>query len=699
MSDQRIEQLKGIFFEEAEEGLETMEQGLLELDEGSRDPELINTIFRAAHSIKGGSGTFGFSELIEFTHSMESLLDAMRSGDQEITTEATSALLESVDHLRALLTDARNREPIDPESSRPFIQRLNAILGRAEAAEAPPAEGAPAPTSKGWNIVFRPHPDLMQTGNDPYLIVRELSGLGPLTTVVDTSAVPSWDDLDPENLYLAWTIRLEASAEEGQIHDAFAWVDDQADITIEPLRGAHPPHPAPGTVAPKVGAAAAAPAAPAAQGKPSDQKPPVGAPKSDAAAARASKTTSSSSSIRVSIDKVDALINIVGELVITQSMLGQIEKDFDISKLDKLRDGLSQLERNTRELQESVMRIRMLPISSVFSRFPRMVRDLSKQLDKKVHLELSGESTELDKTVMEKIGDPLVHLVRNSLDHGLENPAERVAAGKPETGRIELNAFHQGGNIVIEICDDGRGLPADRIREKAISTGLMSADDTSMPLEKVYDFIFHPGFSTAKEVSDLSGRGVGLDVVRKNIRALGGSVEVQSMPGEGTRFTIRLPLTLAILDGQLINVGGETYIVPLVSIIESLQIDQKMVNAIAGKAEVYRLREQYIPIVRLYDLFGIDGGSQKLHGGLLVVVEGDGQHAGLLVDDLQNQQQVVIKSLDTNFRRVDGVSGATILGDGTVALILDIPGLIKFANQRSRGEKTRLLPRDNFALN
>ncbi|MEQ9498351.1 MAG: chemotaxis protein CheA [Deltaproteobacteria bacterium] len=688
MSDSRIEQLKGIFFEEAEEGLETMEQGLLELDDGSKDPELINTIFRAAHSIKGGSGTFGFSELIEFTHSMESLLDAMRSGDKAITTEATSALLESVDHLRALLTDARNNEPIDSESSRPYIDRLNAILGADdESAAGGEAEARDdSARAAGWNIEFKPHPDLMQSGNDPYLIVREIAGLGPAKTTVDVSNVPSWDILDPENLYLGWTIRLEAAAEEAQIHDAFAWVDDQADIRVEPIEAAASAAPEP-VQAPK--------AAPAPSPKQAEAAAPAKAP----ATPKPRSAKAGSSSIRVSIDKVDALINIVGELVITQSMLGQIEKDFDMSKLDKLRDGLSQLERNTRELQESVMRIRMLPISSVFSRFPRMVRDLSRQLEKKVHLELSGESTELDKTVMEKIGDPLVHLVRNSLDHGLEMPADRLEAGKPETGRIELNAFHQGGNIVIEICDDGRGLPTERIREKAIAKGLLSADDSSSSTEKIHDFIFHPGFSTAKEISDLSGRGVGLDVVRKNIRALGGSVEVQSSPGEGTKFTIRLPLTLAILDGQLINVGEETYIVPLVSIIESLQIDGKQVNAIAGKAEVYRLREQYIPIVRLYDLFGIEGGERKLDGGLLVVVEGDGQHAGLLVDDLQNQQQVVIKSLDTNYRRVDGVSGATILGDGTVALILDIPGLIKFANDRSRRADTPRLPQDKFALN
>ncbi|HFE37019.1 MAG TPA: chemotaxis protein CheA, partial [Gammaproteobacteria bacterium] len=385
-------------------------------------------------------------------------------------------------------------------------------------------------------------------------------------------------------------------------------------------------------------------------------------------------------SIRVGIDKVDALINMVGELVITQSMLSQLGEDMDQSKIEKMQDGLGQLERNTRELQESVMRIRMLPISFAFQRFPRMVRDLSQKLGKEIELRLLGEQTELDKTVMEKIGDPLVHLVRNSIDHGIESPEEREAAGKPRMGVVELNAFHQGGNIVIEIDDDGKGIDKDVVLAKAIENGVVSENE-SLTDEQIYDLIFAPGFSTAKVVSDVSGRGVGMDVVKRNIRELGGNIEVKSTKGVGSKIIIRLPLTLAILDGQLIRVGKDTYIIPLVSIIESLQVRNEQVNGIAGQAELYKLRDEYVPIVRLHDVLNLKPDSEKLTDGLLVIVEGDGGQAGLFVDDLLGQQQVVIKSLETNFRPVEGVSGATILGDGTVALILDVAGLVKLSKQ------------------
>ncbi len=378
----------------------------------------------------------------------------------------------------------------------------------------------------------------------------------------------------------------------------------------------------------------------------------------------------------------------VGELVITQSMLGEIGsgeiEEFDAARLEKLRDGLQQLERNTREMQESVMQIRMLPISFSFNRFPRLVHDLSSKLGKKIELKISGENTELDKTVMEKIGDPLVHLVRNSLDHGIEMPDERIAQGKPETGVIHLNAFHQGGNIVIEISDDGGGLPADKILAKARERGLVGADE-ALSHERTLELIFEPGFSTAEVVSDVSGRGVGMDVVRRNIKDLGGTIEVHSTLGEGSTFTIRLPLTLAILDGQLLSVGDETFIMPLISIIESLQVDTAMVNSVAGSTEMYRLRDDYIPIVRLYEIFGIEPKTTRLQEALLVVVEHEGNKIGLMVDELLGQQQVVIKSLETNYRRIEGISGATILGDGTVALILDVGGLISLSGSGGSG--------------
>jgi two-component system chemotaxis sensor kinase CheA len=369
----------------------------------------------------------------------------------------------------------------------------------------------------------------------------------------------------------------------------------------------------------------------------------------------------------------------VGELVITQAMLTQLsEGEFSPTKLASIQEGMAQLAHNTRDLQESVMRIRMLPISFVFSRFPRLVRDTSKKLGKEIELKLLGEQTELDKTVMEKISDPMVHLVRNSMDHGLETPEDRIAAGKSAKGILTLNAYHQGGNVVVEITDDGKGLNTNKIKQKAIENGLIKESD-DLSEQEINELIFEPGFSTADQVSDLSGRGVGMDVVRRNIQALNGTVELESRPGEGSTFTIRLPLTLAILDGQLIRVGSHIYIIPLVNIIESLQIQPDKVNSVGGEYDVLRLRDEYVPIIRLYDSFNHKPDSEKLEDGLLVVVDSDNGKVGILVDELLAQQQVVIKSLEANYMRVEGVSGATILGDGRVSLIVDIGGLVKLA--------------------
>ncbi len=500
--------------------------------------------------------------------------------------------------------------------------------------------------------------------------------------------------MDPELSYLSWTIHLKNNEQQGPIDKAvieeiFEWVEDDCDLTIEPIISQADDT---GTSEPLDSLQAAETAvtetvtvadnvAPITGESDSQtvlsKEPAAGAQQKPAA--RKKKVTETGS-IRVGTDKIDTLINMVGELVITQSMLSQMGEDFSMEKIEDLREGLAQLERNTRELQESVMRIRMLPISFSFQRFPRLVHDLSQKMNKKIELKMLGEQTALDKTVMEKIGDPLVHLVRNSLDHGIEDPQTRLAAGKSETGTITLNAYHQGGFIIIEISDDGAGLPRDKLLNKAIEKGLVTEQD-NLPDEKIYDLIFHPGFSTADQVSDISGRGVGMDVVRKNIKELGGNVDVSTEEGKGTTFTIRLPLTLAILDGQLIKVGNETYIIPLVSIIQSLEIEIDNINTIAGTTEVYKMRDEYIPLVRLYEVFDVQLGTYCLQDCLLVVVEGDGGKAGILVDDLLSQKQVVIKSLETNYKRIPGVSGATILGDGTVALILDMSGLLTLAKE------------------
>ena len=661
-----VSQFQKVFFEESLEHLANMESALLQLEGGGDDPEIVNVIFRGAHSIKGGGATFGFEAVARFTHLVETLLEQVRSGETAITSGIIAMLLESVDVLRDMIGSLQAGDEVDTSCSVSLQEQLRKALTdgnenlppvKDEEPVVPPAVHT---DDSGWHIQFRPYRHFFRTGNDPHRILRELSGLGSLEIRSDVSALPGFMEMDPEECYLAWDIVLSGHAERTELDEIFAWVEGDCDLNIQPL---------------------------------ADQKQAVmipdeiRQPDSNPASLVAERRTghdrrqADSESIRVGIEKIDAIINMVGELVITQSMLSEVGmtlQGLDDHGLESLRDGLDQLERNTRELQEGVMRIRMLPISFAFSRFPRLVHDLSSKLGKKVELKLSGEQTELDKTVMEKIGDPLVHLVRNALDHGIESPEMRCSQGKPETGQIHLDAYHQGGNIVIEVSDDGAGLNRQRIAARARERGLVP-ESGELEEERILDCIFDPGFSTAETVSDVSGRGVGMDVVRRNIRDLGGSVDVSSQPGRGSRFTIRLPLTLAILDGQLVRVGDQVYVTPLISIVESLQVCAEQINSIAGRGEVYRLRDEYIPIMDLRRKFDINPPASALVGSLLVVVESEGKKTGLVVDELLGQQQVVIKSLETNYRPVACISGATILGDGTVALILDAGQLVNAA--------------------
>ncbi|NOY62516.1 MAG: chemotaxis protein CheA [Gammaproteobacteria bacterium] len=679
-----MQQFHQTFFEESFEGLNDMERELLNFEAGNGDSDAINTIFRAAHSIKGGSATFGFSEVAEFTHRMETLLDEIRDGKRDMTSQAANLLLKSVDELRAMLTAMSDHEDIDTAEVLHLQQQFDLLLQGDEPSQAgdkgvdvsADVEQESA-AGTGWKITFSPHPHMLGTGNEPLRMFRELGSLGELTVSVDHSKLPSFDELIAEECYLAWTLSVVGDIPLVSVEDVFDWVTDDCDLTITALSddsvvredGHEETHDS--TTDEKL----------ALVGNPAEEKRSGGERRSPLE--RRKPSSAEASSIRVSTEKIDELVNMVGELVITQSMLNQMNEEERAEGDDeKFKDGLAQLARNTRELQESVMRIRMLPISFTFNRFPRMVHDLSIKLNKKIELKTSGEQTELDKTVMEKIGDPLVHLVRNSLDHGIELPEVRLKAGKPETGVVHINAYHKGGNIIIEITDDGAGLRKDKILKKAIEQGLVGKDEV-MSEEKIHDLIFHPGFSTADVVSDVSGRGVGMDVVRRNIKDLGGAIEVTSKEGVGSTFSIRLPLTLAILDGQLVRVGSETYIIPLISIVESLQARPEALSSVAGRAEVYKLRDEYLSIVRLHEIFGLEPKHTNLCDGLLVVVEGEGRNVGLFVDDLLGQQQVVIKSLETNYKRVEGVSGATILGDGTVALILDVSGLIDFSRHGS----------------
>ncbi len=673
--DVDMAEIEQLFIEESIEGLDIMESGLLNLDLGAADPETMNTIFRAAHSIKGGGATFGFTEISEFAHHLETLLDEMRQGTRVVTREAVDLTLQSVDCIRAMI-DCIGSGDIDTSHAAELEKQLTTLLANDGNGAESTSDGASAAvpaenqsTVVSWQIQFKPEPAMLKSGNDPLRILRALKTLGDVAATCHGSDQLLLGAFNPEEVVLSWDISLVGDATQEQIAQVFEWVSDECELRIERLDTDDNPIALPvdatsetkNQVAPEASEPASEPAK-----------------KSPTAVA---KSSSDGGSIRVNIDKVDALINLVGEIVITQSMLSRFHNEFDFSDLDNLREGLSQLSRNTRELQESVMAIRMLPISFAFSRFPRLVRDTGNALAKKVELRLSGEGTELDKTVLEKIGDPLVHLVRNSLDHGLESPEERVAAGKPETGVLELNAFHEGGNIVIEVIDDGAGINKEKVLEKARAKGLVGRDEV-LSDERISNLIFLPGFSTVDQVSDLSGRGVGMDVVRRNIADLGGNVSVHSETGVGSRFTIRLPLTLAILDGQLVRVGKESYIISLISIVETIQVKSDRVNSIAGTAEMFKLRDEYLPVLRLHDMFDISADSTQIDDGLLVVVEANGERVGVFVDELQEQQQIVIKSLEANYRSMQGISGATILGDGTVALIIDVPGLIQRFRQR-----------------
>ncbi len=679
-------QFHQVFFEESFEGLEVMEQGLMDLEPGTPDSEVINGVFRAAHSIKGGSGTFGFKEIANFTHVMETLLDEMRDNTREVTENNSDILLKSVDCLREMLEAAQNGTPVDQNRVSEYQQALELELDSASSDSADNCKTVENPQeettseSTGWSISFQPHSQLFQTGNDPLAIIRELSELGQLEVNIDTSQVPEFNLMECEDCYFKWNLILTSSdVGREQIDELFAWVESDCILEIEAL----------GVAAESSKAADLANQSTSDKAETTDSLPIPQRRSSDGGGTNGDRRVkdrrskqSSASSIRVDTVKIDSLINMVGELVITQSMLGLLGETIEDNQkithqeIEKLCDGLMQLERNTRELQENVMQVRMMPISFTFSRFPRLVRDLSSQLGKKIDLKMSGENTEVDKNIIEKIGDPLVHLVRNSLDHGIEMPDERIASGKSETGTIHLNAFHRGGNIVIEIADDGKGMDKEMLRQKGIEKGLIDSEDI-LSDKQIFDLIFMAGFSTASEVTDVSGRGVGMDVVRRNILELGGSVEIDSSMGVGSTITIRLPLTLAILDGQTIRVGEEHYIVPITSIVESLQIKSEMVNIVSGQGETLKLRGEYIPIIRLHNVFGLETKDTIIQEGLLVVVESDGQQMGLLIDELLGQQQVVIKSLEHNYKRTEGFSGATILGDGRVALILDMPGVMR----------------------
>lgn len=721
-------QFQDAFFDEAAEHLAIVEEGLLELEQHPEDRDLLNKIFRSAHSIKGGSGMFGFSAVAQFTHKMETLLDLLRNGQKPVSPEIADLLLKSTDCLKTLIEAAKTGVLVDDATVQRLMDELASASAsspqpsKAHAAEAKPNQIQERLGDQTYRITWIPPDWLFQRGLDPLQVLRELSNLGNLTEVViDMSRLPNLDEIDPEKCYLSWQIRLTTGKDQKAIEAVFEFVREDSTLTIEAVSGTESGGKNDGVNASGASIAITHPASLTPDGNGEKPKPlgeilveggvvsretldhalaqqkKVGeilveqkavTPQQLEQALQKQKQQDSSTpakkadtaSIRVDTAKIDKLINLVGELVITQSMLSDLGSRFEMRQLPVLLERVAQLERNTREIQERVMGIRMLPIGTAFSRFPRLVRDLSAKAGKKIQLVLSGEETELDKTVIESIGDPLTHLVRNSADHGLEGQDERLDNNKPELGTIRLNAFHEGGSICITVEDDGRGLNRDKIIAKAVKQGLISESD-KLTDDQIWPLIFKPGFSTAEKVTDVSGRGVGMDVVKRNIEAIGGTVVIKTEQGKGTTFTLKLPLTLAIIEGMTVRIGQETYIVPLLSILESIQPKEGVVKTVVGKGELINVRGTYLPVIRLYEVFALKPEHTLPTKAILLILETEGEQVAVMVDEILGQQQVVIKSMEQNFRKVEGIAGATILGDGTVGFILDVRGVLEIARR------------------
>ena len=728
-----LSQFYQVFFEEAGENLENMEQLLMKLDIEAADDEELNAIFRCAHSIKGGAATFGFTDVAELTHQMETLLDKLRRHELQPTAAMVDVLLSSGDSLKAMLARHAGGGGDEVDTTELLFNIRAMVAGEGATAAAAPqmpvaaepapvaAQAAPAQTDTSpLSTVVAPTAGQrlveLRVGplNDPAVadnlaeLFKEITDLGTIEPLPDHASLAG-----------VRRFKVNTSTAESELLDLFTFHVAREQVAFFSLEAA-PAKPAAPVAAPAAPAAdtgfgffddapgspvAAAPTAEtqvvqAAQEKASgygffDNAP--GAPADKPAAASAASESApakpaapkpaapkaekpaagglEASTIRVSVEKVDQLINLVGELVITQAMLAQNSRGLDPVVYQQLVSGLTDLDRNTRDLQEAVMSIRMIPMSTVFSRFPRMLRDLANKLGKKVELVTQGEATELDKGLVEKITDPLTHLVRNSCDHGVEMPADRLAKGKPEVGTITLAASHQGGSIVIEVRDDGRGLNREKLLKKAREKGIDAPD--SMTDSEVWGLIFAPGFSTAETVTDVSGRGVGMDVVKKNITSLGGTVEIDSAEGYGMRVAVRLPLTLAIMDGMSVGVGEEVYILPLSSVVESFQVSPEMVKTVGGSGRVVEVRDEYMPVIELEKVFNVPRFDWEHNSGIMVVVEAESGRVAVLVDELLGQQQVVVKNLESNYRKVNDVSGATIMGDGRVALILDVGSLVR----------------------
>ncbi len=720
--DLDFEQFRGTYVTESLELLADMEEKLMELEHGEDDVELLNAIFRCVHSIKGGAGAFGLTQIAHFTHEFEFLLDALREGKIPVDEAITDILLRGRDVVEAMVQAASSGENMPDGYGEDVLSEIVAIneaqknggkpvkqaVKKKEAAKSAVAKVAPVsvplPTSEEiimYTIRFKPHEGLFATGNEPLLLFRELAKLGTLTVRCQMDHLPDLRDMNPDFAYLHWVLDLDSAASEKRLREVFEFVEDECDLEIDILGGFCMDFGTPVTVSTLSDAVQSQPVEHEGGGEDDDEEESSSSSSPVATAAvmpsraksveigEETKAVNAVSSIRVDIDKVDRLVNMVGELVITQGMLQLQARAMPKEAFPDILLGVEELAQHTRELQEAVMAVRMQPVKSIFSRMPRIVRDLSKKLDKQMRLELSGENTEVDKTIIESLADPLTHMIRNSIDHGIEKPDRRAEVGKNREGVIHLSAGNHGGRIEITIEDDGAGINRERVYKIAVEKGVLRPDEVLTP-EEIDHLIFAPGFSTAAEVTDVSGRGVGMDVVRRNIEGIGGTVTVHNNPGRGSKFVISLPLTLAILDGMAVRTGGEQYIIPIANIIETLQPQESAFNKLATGVDVLNVRGEFVPLVYLYQMFGIRGSIIETSKALVVLVECGKDKFGIVVDELIGQQQVVIKSLEQNTDPVEGISGATILGDGKVSLILDTAALYRIGVEASRKKATSI---------
>lgn len=688
------DELTQIFLDESEEELRELETGLIKLEEGDEDDDTINRVFRAAHTIKGSAGLVGFEKVSNFTHTIENILDRIRNHELKVTKKLISHLLESVDVLKRMISASAEGEDIDPALVEEITNRLKRFSrGEAPPEEVPVKEKKPL-EEKIFAVFMGFRSDIFHTGQDPLMLIRELNDIGEILEVRPyTSAIPDFYNLIPTTCYTNWDIRIKTTQPQSEIQNIFIFVTDENDIRITDItdqyRGgvdlslAEKPigeilvergHVKDEDIAETLREHKTTGEALVEKGKvPKAIVEKVAKEQSD------SRKAVKTSTIRVDTDKLDKLVNLVGEMVISVARMSQLASEVREEKVSRtLQNANAALERISRDLQEQVMRVRMVPVEGTFNRFRRVVRDLAFEQGKKIDLRMSGTETELDKNVIEQIGDPLKHMIRNSIDHGIESPQDRKAAGKPETGTIWLKAFQREGNIFIQISDDGRGINKDKVLAKAREKGLASPEKTYTD-DEIFQFMFAPGLSTADKVSELSGRGVGMDVVKKNIEGLRGTVDVKSEVGKGSTFTVRLPLTLAIIDGMMVKVGKEVLTVPLSVIDKSVRPKAEEVKTVEGKGELVDIRGDYLPLVRLYQLFDIPTDKIDPTQALVLIVQSSKSRYGILVDDVLGQTQAVIKSIDKNFRKIDGTSGATILGDGRVSLILDIHGIERMA--------------------